>query len=121
MAELTPTQHQFTFPTAISLNIPISVLLYNFHTSVFGTGPPGYRLPSMHTNPTVGPYDQAKGSQVDMEKRRSPLIKVHHAPGCSQSILSHAQRGAGPSGIIDLCDNDSSTSSNVDSEPTVMP
>ena len=45
----------------------------------------------------------------------SPLIKVYHAPGCSQL---HAQGGAGPSGIIDLCDNDSSASSNVDSEPT---
>ena len=115
MAELTPTQCQFTIPTAIS---PVSVSPYNFHTSVFGTGPPGYGLPSLYTNPTIGPYDQAKGSQVDMDKLRSPLIKAYHAPGCSQSILSYAQGGAGPSVIIDLCDNDSSTSSNVDSEPT---
>ena len=64
MAELTPNQCQFTFSTAISPNIPVSVSLYNFQTSIFGMGPPGYEIPSMYANPTIGLYDQAQGSQA---------------------------------------------------------
>ena len=41
------------------------------------------------------------------------LNKAHHGPSCSQ-----AQGGAGTLDIIDLCDNHSSTSSGVDTEPT---
>ena len=119
MAELTPNQRQFTFPNAISPNIPVSVSSYNFQTSIFGTGSPGYGVPSMYANPTIGPYDQAKGSNTDkLPGVCSPLIKAHHATSYSQPILSHSQGGAGPSGIIDLCDSDSSTSNAVDSEPT---
>ena len=76
-------------------------------------GPPGFVLPGMYTNPTTG--HQAKpGSHMD--KQHTLLNKAHHAP--SGSNLTQLQGGAGPSHVIDLCDNDSSTSSNVDSEPT---
>ena len=113
MAELPPNHRQMApFPPAISPNIPVSVSLYNFHTSVFGTGPPGYGLPGMYTNPTVGPHGQDKGSRVELDRLHF-LNKAHHGPSCSQ-----AQGGAGALDIIDLCDNDSSTSSGVDTEPT---
>ena len=113
MAEPTQNQHQIAYPTAASPNIPVSVPSYNFQTSVFGMGPPGFVLPGMYTNSTTG--HQAKpGSHMD--KQHTLLNKAHHAP--SGSNLTQLQEGAGPSHIIDLCDNDSSTSSNVDSEPT---
>lgn len=111
MAELPPNHchgQMAPFPPGMSPNIPVSVSSYNFHTSVFGTGPPRYGLPGMYTNPIVGPHGQDKGSRVELDRLHF-LNKAHHRPSCSQ-----VQGGAD----IDLCDNDSSTSSGVDTEPS---
>ena len=63
----------------------------------------------MYTNPTVGPHGQDKGSRVELDRLHF-LNKAHNGPSCLQ-----AQGGAE---IIDLCDNDSSTLSGVDTEPS---